>query len=248
MLSISALIDFLLNLLRDDDARAEFEQDPQAALAQAGLAGVSARDVRDAATILGDSDGISCRSYDRDDDRGSRSDDRDDHGSRSHDRDDHGSRSHHHDDDPVTAIHHVTKHYHADEGATVKHSFNTYNEYNVSYVDNSTNAVNIDDRDTVIVGEDVNVTDSFNGDSGATIIQDSGNSDDDTVVVIEDSFDTVHNDVTAIDDSVIVDDSFNRTDIENDVVAIDEGSNNTVVQDSANEEAYEDAADPAAVA
>lgn len=220
MLSISALIDFLMDLLRSDEAMAEFEADPHAALAAAGLEGVSAQDVRDAATVIADQDGVRCGSNDDDDDHGpSRS---------SHHGDDDGSRSHHDDgDDPVREIHHVTNTYEVDDDVTVEDSFNSYNEYNVSYVDNSTNVVNIDDRDTLIVGEEVNVEGSFNGDSSANLAQDSFNSDDDTLV--EDSFNET--DVTAInDESTTVNDSFNE--VENDVIAIDEGSDNTIVQSS----------------
>lgn len=219
MLSISALIDFLMDLLRSDEAMAEFEADPQAALAAAGLEGVSAQDVRDAATVIADQDGVRCGSNDDEDHGPSRS---------SHHGDDDGSRSHHDDgDDPVREIHHVTNTYEVDDDVTVEDSFNSYNEYNVSYVDNSTNVVNIDDRDTLIVGEEVNVEGSFNGDSSANLAQDSFNSDDDTLV--EDSFNET--DVTAInDESTTVNDSFNE--VENDVIAIDEGSNNTIVQSS----------------
>lgn len=211
MLSISALIDFLLDLLRDDDAMAEFERDPDAALAAAGLSGVTADDVRDAATALGDHDGVSC---DPDHDGGN------------------GGYSGGHHGDHVAAIHHVTKKYHAEESVVVKNHYNTYNDYDVSYVDQSTSVVNIDDRDTVIHGEDVQIYDSFNGNSGATLVNDSFNSDDDTVVVVEDSYNEVTNDVTAINESIIVSDSFNE--VENDVVAINESENVTVVQDVGN--------------
>lgn len=243
MLSISALIDFLMNLLRDPDARAEFEQNPDAALAAAGLAGVSAQDVRDASTIIGDSDGVRCGSDDDDDDddHGSRSHRHDDHGSRSYGHDDHGSRSHGHDDHAVNEIHHVTKNYHVDEGVTVKNSFNTYNDYDydydISYVDNSTTAVNIDDRDTLIVAEDVDINDSFNGDSSANVLQNSGNSEE--ITVVQDSFNDVDQDVTAINDSIIVEDSFNEEDVEINVVAVNDSPDTTVVQDSANDTSLE---------
>jgi hypothetical protein len=203
MLSISALIAFLLDLLRSDEARAEFERDPEGALADAGLSGVSAQDVRDATAILGSGSGIRFRD------------------------DDSHTATRSVSDDPVQEIRHVTNSYQADDHATIENSFTAYDEYHFSYTDNSTNAVNIDDRDALIVGEEVNVEDSFNGDSSANVAQGSFNSDDDTLV--NDSFNETTTDITAIDDSTFVEDSFNDTD----VVAIDEGSGNTVVQDSA---------------
>jgi hypothetical protein len=55
VLALNDIIDFLLGLLRDPQARAAFEQDPQAALAEAGLDGATAQDVRDAQLQLADS-------------------------------------------------------------------------------------------------------------------------------------------------------------------------------------------------
>ncbi|HVM14763.1 MAG TPA: IniB N-terminal domain-containing protein [Egibacteraceae bacterium] len=202
MLSISALIEFLLNLLRSDEARAEFENDPQGTLAKYGLDGVTAQDVRDATTVLGDQDGVSCHSGGGNSGGGSSAGG--------------GSKTYHHQgNDPVKEIHHVTKTYSADETVSVKNSYNSfsykeynsYNEFNLNYTDNSVKVVNIDDRDTVIVGENVTVTDSFNGDSSANIVKDSFNSHEETYVV--DSFNSV-GDVTAVNgDQNNINDSFN---------------------------------------
>ena len=60
MLSLSSLIEFLLDLLRDEATQAEFARDPQAMLAAHGLAGVTAQDIRDAQPMLADVDGVQC--------------------------------------------------------------------------------------------------------------------------------------------------------------------------------------------
>ena len=52
------IIDFLLSLMRDDDARAAFEQDPQGTLATAGLQDVTGQDIRDARLQLADSGAV----------------------------------------------------------------------------------------------------------------------------------------------------------------------------------------------
>jgi hypothetical protein len=54
MASIAELIDFIMNLMRDDKTRTEFERDPDAALADRGLAGVTGQDVRDARLMMTD--------------------------------------------------------------------------------------------------------------------------------------------------------------------------------------------------
>ena len=59
MLALTEVIDFLLNLMRDETARAEFEQDPQGTLARAGLEGVTGQDIADARLLLADSGTVS---------------------------------------------------------------------------------------------------------------------------------------------------------------------------------------------
>ncbi len=54
MLTISSLIEFLLDLLRDKDAQAEFVADPQGMLARHGLGHLSAQDVCDIAPLVAD--------------------------------------------------------------------------------------------------------------------------------------------------------------------------------------------------
>ncbi|MGD9531380.1 MAG: IniB N-terminal domain-containing protein [Pseudonocardia sp.] len=53
------IIDYLLSLLRDEDARTAFEQDPQGSLAAAGLQDVTADDIRDARLQLADTGAVS---------------------------------------------------------------------------------------------------------------------------------------------------------------------------------------------
>ncbi|MGQ0575088.1 MAG: IniB N-terminal domain-containing protein [Pseudonocardia sp.] len=56
------IIDFLLSLLRDDEAQAAFEADPEGTLAAAGLTGVTGQDVRDARLHLTDSGAVAAGS------------------------------------------------------------------------------------------------------------------------------------------------------------------------------------------
>jgi hypothetical protein len=54
MTSISALIDFLMNLMSDDDTKHAFAQNAEGTMADHGLHNVSAQDVRDARLIMAD--------------------------------------------------------------------------------------------------------------------------------------------------------------------------------------------------
>jgi len=56
-MTMQEVIDFLLDLLRNEDTQAEFERDPEGVLADRGLEGVTAQDVRDARLVLADSGG-----------------------------------------------------------------------------------------------------------------------------------------------------------------------------------------------
>ena len=64
MLAFSEIIDFLLTLMRDETARAEFEQDPQGTLARAGLEGVTGQDIADARLQLADAGAVSASADD----------------------------------------------------------------------------------------------------------------------------------------------------------------------------------------
>lgn len=199
MLSISSLIDFLLDLLRDEEAAAEFARDPQAMLARHGLEGVTAQDVCDVEPILADTHGVSARPSHPAADHVS--------GGGHAQRPEHHRPEHGH-DDPVREIHHVTTSYQVDHEVVVEHhtAQNTYNEYNseLNYYDHS-----------VTTGDDSTVVqDSFNEDNDGVdnkggVINDSNvaNGDQDTVgnseetTVIEDSFDEDDSETTVIVDS-----------------------------------------------
>src|SRR5215468_259432 len=97
MMSVSALIEFLMNLMRDDNAKAEFDQNPQGTLDKHGLGDVSGQDIRDARLIMADDGGVRHKSGHHGSGSGS------------------GSRG----DDPVREIHHTTTNYVINEGTAV---------------------------------------------------------------------------------------------------------------------------------
>ena len=145
MLSVSTLIDFLMNLMRDEDAMAAFEQDPQAALTGSGLAGVTAQDVRDARLIMAD-DG--------------------------HVRPTGNGGSSSGGDDPVREIHHTTRHYEVDESHQVTDIDQTLTLINIddrdTVVVDSFNSADTNDVDVVAIQDnstDIDIEDSFNEDS-----------------------------------------------------------------------------------
>ena len=145
MSSISELIDFLVGLMRDEHAQAEFTRNPQDVLSHHGLTNVTGQDVRDARMIMQDCGGI---------------------------RPSGGQSSSHKGghNDPVREIHHTATHYQVeqhyqyvdqttinlvsidDRDTTVVDSFNSNDN-------NDTHVVAVQDNspDTI-----VNVEDSFN--------------------------------------------------------------------------------------
>ena len=142
MMSVSTLIDFLMNLLRDEDAKAAFDQDPQGELTRNGLDGVSAQDVRDARLIMADDGGVRPRSEG-------------------------GSSSNH--SDPVREIHHTTNHYEINQGHTVGDIDQTLNVINIddrdTVVVDSFNSADTNDIDVVAIQDnstDIDIEDSFN--------------------------------------------------------------------------------------
>jgi hypothetical protein len=148
MSSLSALIDFLVSLMRDDDARAEFDQDPQAALARGGLGDVTGQDVRDARMVMRDSGCLVPAG-------GS-------HGARH-------SGSH----DPVREIHHTTANYHVDANyQRVDQTFNLVNidDRDTTVIDSfNSNNNNNNDTDVVAIQDNsqenntnIDIDDSFN--------------------------------------------------------------------------------------
>ncbi len=164
MLSLSSLIEFLLDMLRDEATKAEFERDPSGTLAARGLSGVTAQDVRDVQPMLADVGGVqrvahdgghaSARTYDgggRHDDGGGRHDDgggrHGDGGGR------HGGGEHH---DAVREIHHVTHEYEVVRPhvthVTHEHTHNSYAEFSTD------NSIHVEEGGTYI-------DDSFNQDN-----------------------------------------------------------------------------------
>jgi hypothetical protein len=61
MASIAEVIDFLMNLMRDDDTRKQFERDPDATLTDRGMENVTGQDVRDARLMMADEGMVSQR-------------------------------------------------------------------------------------------------------------------------------------------------------------------------------------------
>ena len=182
MVAFSDIIDFLVRLLTDDAARAQFEQDPQGSLEQAGLEGVSAQDIRDARLQLADSGAVSAV-------------------------DDGGDSDYPDGDDPVREIGYTTQHYVADENVDVDDAGHA----DLNLVDRGSTVVTIDDRDTIffqsISDDDVTITDSFNQDNSDddfSAVQD--NSIDVVSIDAEDSFNNVDasdDDLTAIQDNSV---------------------------------------------
>jgi len=176
VVAFSDIIDFLLNLLSDETARAEFDQDPQGSLEQAGLEGVTAADIRDARLQLADSGAVSAT----DDGRGS---------------------SYPDGDDPVREIGYTTQHYVADE--RVVHDDGGHDD--LSLVTRGDTFVTIDDRDTLffqsISDDDVTITQD-NSVNNQLAIQDNDVtvSDDDTTINADDSFNS-DDDLVAIQDN-----------------------------------------------
>jgi hypothetical protein len=115
-------------------------------------------------------------------------------------------------DDPVAEISVLSKHYDVATNPAV-------NEYNYYYVDDRDLLITVDDRDTVNIHAegDLTITDSFNEDNDITVVQDSFNQDNDGVDNkgghIDDSVVTGHDMDTSLntDDSTTMTDSHNST-------------------------------------
>ena len=187
MLSVSSLIEFLLNLLRSEAAQAEFVADPEGTLSRHGLDGLCGQDVRDVQPLLADHAAVHAKDPD-------------------HHPVSHYQRGHDGQDDPVREIKHITEHYQVNH--VVVHDSD---QYNFTYVDDRDTIVNVDDRDTTTIQADgdVTITDSFNEDNDVTVIEDSFNQDndgvdnkdgtiDDSAVVGDDVEDSVNSEDTAV--------------------------------------------------
>jgi hypothetical protein len=177
VVAFADVIDFLLRLLTDKNAQAEFDKDPQGALADAGLEGVTAADIRDARLQLADSGAVSGSDHDR------------------------GSS---HGDDPVREIGYTTQHYVADERA-VHHDGGHGGHGDMSLVARGDTFVTIDDRDTLFfqsISDDDVTIDQDNSVNNQLAIQDNdvNVSDNDTTINAEDSFNS-DDDLVAIQDN-----------------------------------------------
>ncbi|HKR48934.1 MAG TPA: IniB N-terminal domain-containing protein [Pseudonocardiaceae bacterium] len=190
MLSVSSLIEFLMNLLRDEDAQAEFERDPQGMLARHGLDGMCGQDVRDVQPMLADHAAV-------------------------HVKHDGYASSSHHDDDPVQEISRITQHYEV-KNVSVHES----NEYSVTYVDDHDTTVNVDDviiadGDVTTIEDSYNqdndvttIEDSFNEDNDG--VDNKDGTIEDSAVAGEDVEESLNS-----DDDTIVNESFNADNSEN---------------------------------
>src|SRR5262245_17585682 len=110
-------------------------------------------------------------------------------------------------DDPVREIPLLTDHY----DVTIRPASN---EYNIYYVDDRDLIITVDDRDTVTIHSegDLTITDSFNEDNDITVIEDSFNQDNDGV---DNKGGSIHDSVVTGDDmssSLNSDDDVTMTD------------------------------------
>ena len=177
MVAFADIIDFLLTLLTDEEAAAEFDKDPNGALRDAGLEGVSAADIRDARLQLADSGAISAT----DDGRGS---------------------AHPDGDDPVREIGYTTQHYVADENdlslvergdtfVTIDDRdsffFQSISDDDITVDASTNNQLAIQDNDVTVSDDDtvINAEDSFNSDDDLVAIQDNDVNGGDEVIDID---------------------------------------------------------------
>jgi hypothetical protein len=221
VLSLSSLIQFLLDLLRDPDAADEFARDPQGVLAANGLAGVTAQDVRDVVPLLADQPGVGlCRPPDGDHDGDHGADRHGGHHVARH----HEPVHHRHDDDPVREIHHVRTQYVVERHEvhhTPQHTVHHHQHHEFTYVDNSIdNSIHAGDGATVVV-------DSFNQDNDG--VDNKGGTIDDSVVAGRDAGGSGNT-----TEQTVVQDSF---DVETTSTVTDSGNTTTAVEvtDSGND-------------
>jgi hypothetical protein len=189
VLSLSSLIDFLLDMLRDEATQAEFDRDPSATLAARGLADVTAQDVRDVQPMLADVGGVQRVVHDT---GGT-------HAAAVRHRGDGGDGGYGGGPDVVREIHQVTREFVVSRPVTYVTEEHTHNSFTEFRTDNSVHA---GDGATV-------VQNSFNQDNdgvdnkGGTIeestvgggnVSESGNEVDQTTVT--DSGNDSHDEVT----------------------------------------------------
>lgn len=120
-----------------------------------------------------------------------------------------------HSDDALPEISMITKHY-------VIHHAPDVNNYNYYYVDDHDIIITVDDRDTVNIQADgdVTITDSFNQDNDIVVIEDSFNQDNDGV----------DNKGGTIDDSVVTGHDMDSSNNSDDDTSVSESHNSTVTE------------------
>jgi hypothetical protein len=140
MQTVSALIDFLMSLMRDDDTKAAFEKDPQATLKANGLEGITGDDVRDARLIMADNGDVRATG----------------HGSGPG-----GS-------DPVREIHHTTRTYEVTEHNSVTNVDQTFNLLSIddrdTVISDSFNKGDVENNVVAIQDNDTTNNDTTNTD------------------------------------------------------------------------------------
>ncbi|MGH3760321.1 IniB N-terminal domain-containing protein [Actinophytocola sp.] len=150
MTTISALIDFLMSLMRDEDTQRAFAKNPDGTLADKGLRDVTVQDVRDARLIMADDGAVRPRP-------------------------DGAHQSGYHDGGltgggggPVREILHTTNTFEIDQSKHIDQTIITFDNRDTTIIDsfNSADEVTaIQDNDTINTEVDVvNVADSFNDD------------------------------------------------------------------------------------
>ncbi|MFC5996778.1 IniB N-terminal domain-containing protein, partial [Pseudonocardia hispaniensis] len=181
MAALTDLIDFLLKLMRDPEARAQFDQNPEQTLQQHDLAGVSGDDVRDARLLLADRGDVRATSDAAPPPRGG--------------------------GDPVREIQHTTTAYEPVREYVVNQHTEQITNITNNIDDRDTiiddrDVTNIDDRDIDIDIDDRDVdVDIDKSDDDITVVKDSFNQDNDTeVTAINESFNE-DTEVTAINES-----------------------------------------------
>ena len=154
MFAMSDVIDFLLDLLRDESRLAAFEEDPEGELADAGLDGLTGQDVRDAQLVMADT-GAARPSSDGGGGGGG--------------------------GDAVSQITHVTRNYHAapettivqvdDRDTFINDSFNSDDDITVINAEDSFNS-SVENDVTAIQDNDVIIRDNVVEDNDSIVVVD----------------------------------------------------------------------------
>lgn len=156
-MSIGEIIEFLVDLMTDEETKRDFDDDPRRAMADRGLSGLSGQDVRDARLLMAD-DGLVCPRPGSGDSANSG-----------------GGGGGHGGDDPIREIRHTTNTFEIDQSrtdidqtlidldiddrdTTVVDSFNGDTETNVVAIQDN----DIQDNDVTTDLDVINIEDSFN--------------------------------------------------------------------------------------